>query len=163
VSVLPRRNLGWLWLSAAAIVLDQLSKYWLARSLALYQQIALMPCLNLVHAHNTGAAFSMMSHAPAAAFIILSVAVSIGIGVWLHRHPAGHRLVAAGLALILGGALGNAIDRIRFGYVVDFVDFHVGHWHFAAFNVADSAITVGAGLLILDMLLEGRRTKSAAA
>jgi len=88
------------------------------------------------------------------------IGVAVGIMIWMRRNPFGQRLVASGLALILGGALGNVIDRVRLGHVTDFVDFHIDDWHFAAFNVADAAITVGAGLLILDMFLEWRRTRA---
>jgi signal peptidase II len=89
--------------------------------------------------------------------------VSVGILWWLRQNPRGQTLFAAALALILGGALGNVIDRATRGYVVDFLDFYWGSWHFAAFNVADMAISTGAGLLILDMLLEARRNRVAAA
>jgi signal peptidase II len=88
----------------------------------------------------------------------MAVVVSIGITIWLLRLPRGaHTLLAAGLALVLGGALGNVIDRIRLGYVIDFIHFHWDRAYFPAFNVADSAITVGAAFLVLDALLEGRR------
>jgi signal peptidase II len=97
-------------------------------------------------------------------FTGLAIAVSIGILLWLRRLPArGQQLLAAGLAFVLGGALGNVIDRVRFGYVVDFIHVHWEDAYFPAFNVADSAITVGAALLILDTLLEWRREKRAAA
>jgi signal peptidase II len=106
---------------------------------------------------NTGAAFSMFSSAPPAFFVLLATAVAVGILWWLRRHPQGQTLMASALALILGGALGNVVDRVTRGYVVDFIDFYIGSWHFAAFNLADSAITLGAGLLLLDMVLEQRR------
>src|SRR3546814_12793163 len=105
---------------------------------------------------NTGAAFSMMSDASPVLFVLLGVGVSVGILLWLRRHPRDQHLVAIALSLIMGGALGNVIDRVTRGYVVDFVDFYVGSWHFAAFNVADAAITCGAALLLLDMLKIGR-------
>lgn len=151
------RNVHWLWLAAAVMVADQISKQLVIREIDRFDSIAVVPMLNLVHMHNTGAAFSMMSQMPPWFFVLLGVGVAIGILVWLRRNPSGQRLVAAGLSLILGGALGNVIDRVRLGHVTDFVDFYVGNWHFAAFNVADAAITVGAGLLLLDMLLDSRR------
>jgi signal peptidase II len=157
----PRHNVLWLWLSAAVIAVDQITKFFVARDLERFESIPVMPHFNLVKLHNTGAAFSMFNKAPAAVFILLSAAVSLGILWWLRRNPVGHRLLAAAFTLILGGALGNAIDRAARGYVVDFVQFYVGNWSFAAFNVADSAITLGAGLLILDMLLESLRSKAA--
>lgn len=152
-------NIHWLWLSAAVISLDQLTKLLLVRKLEKFQVIPLLPHLNLVHMQNTGAAFSMFNRAPAAVFILLCVVVAVAILVWLRRHPHDQRLVAAAFTLILGGALGNAVDRAMRGSVVDFVDFYIGNWHFAAFNLADSAITLGAGLLILDMLLDRGKPK----
>ena len=157
------RNVYWLWLSAAVMLVDQVTKQLIVRQLGWFDVQPLIPHLNLVHMRNTGAAFSMLSSAPPAFFILLATAVSVGILWWLRRNPSGQTLVAVALSLILGGALGNVIDRATRGYVVDFIDFYWGEWHFAAFNVADSAITIGAGLLILDMLLEGRRAKQAAA
>lgn len=158
--LLPPENLRWLWLSALVIAIDQSSKFWIARLLPQFEVLPVVPHLNLWHLQNTGAAFSMLNQAPAAVFVSLSVGVSIAILIWLSRHPYDQRLVAAGLSLVLGGALGNAIDRLRLGYVVDFIDFYIGDWHYAAFNAADSAITAGAALLILDAILEFRKPKS---
>ena len=115
--------------------------------------------------HNEGAAFSFLSDAAGWQrwlFTGLGLAVSAGILVWLRRLPAqGHNVLAAGLSLVLGGALGNVIDRVFWGHVIDFIRVHYEDWYFPAFNVADSAITVGAALLILDNLLEYRRTRAA--
>jgi signal peptidase II len=147
-------NIHWLWLSAGVILVDQLSKLVVVRKLAYLQEVPLLPHLNFKHMQNTGAAFSMFNTAPAAVFILLCAVVSVAILIWLRRHPHDQSLVAAAFTLILGGALGNATDRAMRGSVVDFIDFYIGNWHFAAFNLADSAITLGAGLLILDMLLE---------
>ena len=155
------KNVYWLWLSAAVMLLDQVTKQLVVRNLEWFDSIAVMPHFNLVYLKNTGAAFSMLSEAPPAFFVVLGVAVSVGILIWLRRHPQGERLVAVGLALILGGALGNVIDRVTRGYVVDFIDFYWGSWHFAAFNIADTAITIGAGLLILDSILQWRRERAA--
>lgn len=152
-------NVYWLWLSAAVIVADQLSKQLVVREMLLFERIPLIPHLNLFHVHNTGAAFSMFSNAPPLLFILLGVGVSIGILWWMRRHPSDERLAAASLSLILGGALGNVIDRATRGHVVDFIDFYVGEWHFAAFNLADAAISVGAALLILDSVLQMRRER----
>jgi len=157
------RNVYWLWISAAVMLVDQVTKQLIVRQLGWFDVMPVMPHLNIVHMRNTGAAFSMLSAAPPALFILLATAVSLGILWWLRRNPSGQTLVAVALSLILGGALGNVIDRATRGYVVDFIDCYWGEWHFAAFNVADSAITIGAGLLILDMLLEGRRGRHAAA
>jgi signal peptidase II len=157
------RNVYWLWVSAAIMLLDQVTKQLVVRQLGWFDVLPVMPHLNLVHMRNTGAAFSIFRDASPVVFILLGTAVSVGILWWLRRNPRGQTLVAVALSLILGGALGNVIDRATRGHVIDFVDFYWGEWHFAAFNVADSAITLGAGLLILDMLLEGRRNKQAAA
>jgi signal peptidase II len=154
-------NVHWLWLSLLVILGDQFTKLLVVRSLQRFAMVPVIDHFNLVRMQNTGAAFSMFRTAPAAVFVVLSAGVSLGILWWLRRNPRAHRLVAAAFALILGGAMGNAIDRAARGSVVDFVDFYVGAWHFAAFNLADSAITVGAGLLILDMLLESRRAGAA--
>lgn len=154
----PGSNWRWLYAVAAVVALDQLSKYAVSHTLYLYQSQWLLPWLNLSYLHNTGAAFSMFRQAPGWVFVALAGVVSLGIVVWLFRHPRGAVLQAAGFCLIMGGAIGNAIDRLAHGYVIDFVDFHVGDWHFAAFNLADSAITIGATLLLLDALVEYLRS-----
>ena len=155
------RNVYWLWVSAAIMLVDQVTKQLIVRQLGWFDVLPVMPHFNLVHMRNTGAAFSMLASASPIFFVALGVGVSLGILWWLRRNPRGQPMVAAALALILGGALGNVIDRVTRGHVVDFLDFYWGDWHFAAFNVADSAITVGAGLLVLDMLLQGRRDAGA--
>lgn len=144
----------WLAVAVAVVALDQATKAVVAHTLPLYDSVWLLPWLNIASLHNTGAAFSMFASAPGWMFIALAAGVSFGILFWLHRHPRAPRLEALGFCLIMGGAIGNAIDRAAHGYVIDFIDFHVGAWHFAAFNVADSAITIGAGLLLLDALLQ---------
>jgi signal peptidase II len=121
----------------------------------------ILAVLDVTCMHNVGAAFSFLASASGWQrwlFIGLAGVVSIGIIVWLIRLPRGtHALLAAGLALVLGGALGNVIDRIRLGYVIDFIHFHWDRAYFPAFNVADSAITVGAACLLLDALFESKR------
>lgn len=156
------KNVYWLWLSAAVISVDQITKQMVVKHLSWFDVKPLLPHLNLVHMKNTGAAFSMFNTAPALVFVLLGVGVSLGILSWLRKNPEGQLILASALSLILGGALGNVIDRVSRGHVVDFIDFYVGNWHFAAFNVADSAITAGAGLLLLDMFLEHRRSKAGA-
>lgn len=154
---------GWLWLSIIVIVLDQITKALVTNSLNLYESIDLLPILSLTHLHNTGAAFSMLAGASGWQrwfFTILGVVVSVVLMVWLRRIRTNEQtLLSIGLSLVLGGALGNVIDRVWLGYVVDFI--HV-HWDrigfsFAAFNVADSAICVGAACLLLDSFFEGRK------
>ncbi|MGQ3056315.1 MAG: signal peptidase II [Nevskia sp.] len=153
----PFDNLRLLWIAAFVIAVDQLTKHFVDRALVLYDSIAVLPHFNLVRLHNTGAAFSMLNTAPAAMFIVLSSAVSIGILWWLRSNRHGQLLNALAFVFVLGGALGNAIDRAMRGYVLDFIQFFVGDWHFAAFNVADMAITFGAGLMILDLILQSVR------
>ncbi len=147
--------LKWLWLSALVIAFDQVTKYMVTDSLQLFQSIPIMPSLNLVLAHNTGAAFSFLSDAGGWQrwfFAVLAIAVSIVIVVWLKRLKKNERRLAVALSLVLGGAVGNVWDRIVHGYVIDFIDVYYGDWHWPAFNVADSAICVGAALLIIDAL-----------
>lgn len=151
------KNVYWLWLSALVIVVDQITKQIVVKHLSWFDVKQVLPHLNLVHMQNTGAAFSMLSSAPPLFFVLLGVVVSLGILWWLRKNPQGQTVLVMALTLVLGGALGNVIDRVSRGHVVDFIDFYWGNWHFAAFNVADMAITAGAGLMLLDMLLESRR------
>jgi signal peptidase II len=149
-----KRVAPWLALAAVLALADQASKSAISASLRIGEAREITGFFNLVLAHNRGAAFSFLSDAGGwqrALFIGIAVLATAVIVVMLVRH-SGERLFSAGLALILGGALGNLWDRIALGYVVDFLDFHALGWHFWAFNLADSAITVGAGLLILDGL-----------
>lgn len=156
---------NWLWLSVAVMALDQWTKSLIVERLEEEgDKLVLLPMLELMRLHNEGAAFSFLSDAGGWQrwmFIGLGVAVSAGILVWLRRLPAtGQTLLAAGLALILGGALGNVIDRVLLGHVIDFIRVHWGEHAFPAFNVADSAITVGAALIVLDNLLELDRLRA---
>ena len=151
---MPRRPV-WFALAVMIVVLDQLSKRAILSAFAPGERWALTGFFNLVLAFNKGAAFSFLAAAPGwqtPLFIVVAVVAIVVVSVLLLRSPAD-RLVRGGLALILGGALGNLIDRLRFGQVVDFLDFHLYGWHWPAFNVADSAITIGAGLLIVESLL----------
>lgn len=151
------RNVYWLWLSAAVIAVDQITKQVVVNNLDLYERVVLAPILNLTRRHNTGAAFSILTDQAPLFFVALALAVSVGILVWLRRNPDHERLTAVSLCLILGGALGNAIDRAARGYVIDFIDVHAGGWYWPAFNVADSAITVGAALIVVDLLFRQGR------
>lgn len=156
--------LGYLGLSVAVVLLDQVSKFWVQAELAPYEQIAIWPVFNLTLVFNKGAAFSFLSDAGGwqrPFFIGLASLVSLVLIVWLARLRRHERLLAIGLALVIGGALGNLIDRIWLGHVVDFLDFHWGGWHWPAFNVADSAITLGVALLLIDGFF-GNRLQSAA-
>ena len=155
-------SLRWFVLSAAVIVLDYVTKIAVLGSFAPGESRAPLPFFNLVLVFNKGAAFSF--HATAQGwqtlfFATVAVVASIVISFLIVRNK-NKNLFRAGLALILGGALGNLYDRIMYGHVVDFLDFHAAGWHFPAFNVADSAITVGAGILILESFLQKHETQA---
>jgi signal peptidase II len=158
----------WLWLSALAIVLDQLTKKIAEAELLLHKPVAVFPSFNFTLMYNKGAAFSFLSEAGGwqrIFFVILSTAISIFLFFWLKQitgdeKQKNNQLIQIAIALILGGAIGNLIDRVLTGEVVDFIQVYYSTYYFPAFNIADSAITLGAGLLILDMFLEAKRNKS---
>jgi signal peptidase II len=161
MSKLARSGLRWWPLGVAALILDQLTKEWILRRFALGDSFTVLPVFDIVHARNYGAAFSMLD-VPGGAqrwlFTLFGLAVSVVLIWWLRRLDAStQKLHSAGLALIISGALGNVIDRLRHGNVVDFLAVHWREHWFPAFNVADSCITIGAGLLLLDALFESRR------
>ena len=142
----------WLGLSALVTALDQWTKTWVASAFELGDSLTITPFFNLVLAYNTGAAFSFLSGAGGwqrMFFVAIAMVASVVI-IFLLRKPHNQTLLNAGLALILGGAIGNVIDRIRLGHVVDFIQVHGAGYYFPAFNIADSAITMGAALLIWD-------------
>jgi signal peptidase II len=144
----------WLAIAGLLVVLDQLSKYVLTQSLADGRLVEVTSFFNLVLVHNSGAAFSFLASAAGwqrAFFIAIALVASVWIVLLLRRQPR-EMLFCFALSLILGGALGNVIDRIWLGAVIDFLDFHAAGWHWPAFNVADSAITCGAALLVWDSL-----------
>jgi signal peptidase II len=150
---------AWLWLSLAVVALDQSTKFLVTRFLDLYERVVVLPVLDFTLLHNTGAAFSLLADASGwqrGFFITLGLVVSVGLTAWMWRQPRGERMLPIALALIIGGAVGNVIDRVAYGYVVDFVHVHWGGAYFPAFNIADSAITIGAGLLLLDAFREHR-------
>ena len=157
----PGRPTAWLVLSALIIVADQISKAYIMRHFGEFEFRTILPVLDITRMHNVGAAFSFLASASGWQrwlFIALAVGVSGAIIAWLMRLPKRtHALLAGGLALVLGGAVGNVIDRIQLGFVVDFIHFHWDRAYFPAFNVADSAITVGAACLLLDALFDSRR------
>jgi signal peptidase II len=159
------RAASWLLLSVLVVLADQVSKFFIAQHFGEFEHITVLPVLDITRMHNEGAAFSFLAGASGWqrwVFIGLAAVVSIGIIVWLIRlKERAHGLLACGLALVLGGALGNVIDRIRLGHVIDFIHFHWDRAYFPAFNVADSAITVGAACLLLDALFEGKRKPDA--
>jgi signal peptidase II len=154
-------QLRWLGLSAAVVGIDQWTKQLIERSMELYGARYCLPVFNIVRAHNRGAAFSMFDGASGWqrwAFSALAAVVSAALIGWIARLDRRANTMAAALALILAGALGNVIDRLRLGYVVDFLQVHWHQHYFPAFNVADSAITVGAAYLLFDGLLAARRS-----
>jgi signal peptidase II len=140
------------------IVLDQLTKYLCNMLLTYNQPTPVFPGLDLLLVYNTGAAFSFLSDVGGWQRWILaavSLGVSLGISVWLWRLPRQQVLLGFALTLVLGGALGNLYDRVVLGHVIDFISVYVGDWRFATFNIADSAISVGAALLALDVFING--------
>jgi signal peptidase II len=153
----------WLAVSAAVIVVDLATKAWVSSAFQYGEVRNVLPFFNLVLVHNTGAAFSFLAGASGWQrwfFTAITIAISAFIVVMLRRHHED-RLMAAALALVLGGALGNLYDRVTLGHVVDFVQLHAAGWYFPAFNVADSAITVGVALLIWASLIPGAPAEAA--
>jgi len=156
-----RGMLPWLSLALLLALLDQLTKVLILGAFEHGHTTAVTSYFNLVRVHNSGAAFSFLAGASGWQrwfFTAIGVAATVFIVYLLRAHP-GQKLFCFALACILGGAVGNVIDRLLHGYVVDFLDFHWGGWHFPAFNLADSAITLGAICMIVDELLRVRRSK----
>lgn len=144
----------WLALSALIVVLDQITKFFVTRTFSLHEVVEMTPFFNMVLVHNRGAAFSFLSDAGGwqrELFIGIALAASVWIA-WLLRKHSTETLFCMALSLVLGGALGNVMDRVRLGAVVDFLDFHAFGYHWPAFNVADIGISCGAILLIWDAL-----------
>ena len=156
---------GWRWLplTALIIVADQAIKAWMVHHFALLERVHVLRVLDIILTYNTGAAFSFLSDASGWQrwlFVLLALGVSAALIVWMRRlHAAVHGLLACGLALIVGGALGNMIDRLTLGRVVDFIHVHWRQAYFPAFNLADSAITVGAVVLLIDAWRESRAAR----
>ncbi|MEN8108378.1 MAG: signal peptidase II [Pseudomonadota bacterium] len=154
----------WFWISAVVLLLDQCSKLIAGAMLTFHDPVALIPFLNLRLAYNTGAAFSFLSNAGGwqrwffAGVSLLVIAVLV---VWMRRLKADQVRLALAFSLILGGAIGNLIDRLVYGHVIDFIDVYFQSWHWPTFNIADSAITIGAGLLLLDAWLTHRHSQKA--
>ena len=149
----------WFAFSIVLVLVDQISKLWIVGSYQLGESHAITSFFNVVRVHNQGAAFSFLADASGWQrwfFTALGLSAAILI-IWMLKNHPGQRLFCLALACILGGAVGNVIDRVLYGYVVDFLDFHWLGMHFPAFNVADSAISLGAGGLILDEFLRVKR------
>ncbi len=151
---IPRHAWRWYVLAIVVIVLDQISKHWVSAALTYGEPVVFTPFFNFTLLHNPGAAFSFLSDAGGWQrwfFTVVAAVISVVLVIWLAR-VSEKRYEALALALILGGAIGNLYDRVALGYVVDFIVVHYQDYYWPAFNIADSAITVGAALLILDML-----------
>lgn len=158
-----KATFAWLALAAAIILFDWLTKQWASASLSHFEPRPVFSWLNLVLAHNYGAAFSFLSDAGGWQrwfFTVLASLVTVVLVVWLLRLRRGDWRMGLALGLLIGGAIGNLVDRITLGYVVDFIDVHVAGYHWPAFNVADSAITCGIVLLLLDTFFASRNQKS---
>lgn len=159
------RYLAWLGLAAVIVLLDLWTKHLASANLELYRPVPVTGWLNMTLAHNTGAAFSFLADGDGwqrTFFIVVASAISVFLVIWLWRLPLQARALPAALSLLLGGAIGNLVDRIQLGYVVDFIDVHYAGWHWPAFNLADSAIVIGIGLMMIESLLPPRRPPSAA-
>jgi len=161
-----RPSAYWLLLTLAVVIIDQYTKRIITARFELFDRVPVMPYFDLVRLHNTGAAFSFLANASGWQnwfFTGVALLVSVVILWWFFRQPPDRIVVPLGLVLVLGGAIGNLIDRVQQGYVVDFFLFYYERWSFPAFNIADSAITLGVILLLFDgFFLEGRRPQDAA-
>ena len=159
------RNLPWPWygLSALIVALDLLTKKWVSHGFELYERYNVLPVFDITLRHNTGAAFSFLADQGGWQvwfFSILSTVVSVVLVVWIARVAKKNTWEVLGLSLVLGGALGNLYDRVTLGYVVDFILVYYREYQFPAFNVADSAISVGAAVLIFDTLFRGEKKQN---
>lgn len=150
-----RTALVWIWISLLVIGLDQYSKDWISHQFQLHDTYDITSFLRLYLAHNKGAAFSMLAEYPKLALYVFSsfsALVVMGLVFWLFTLQSSSRWVAVSISLILGGAIGNLIDRIRYGYVIDFIDVYVNEWHWPIFNIADTAVCIGAVMLVIDII-----------
>ncbi|MFB1037319.1 MAG: signal peptidase II [Sinobacterium sp.] len=152
---LPLKNSGlsWLWLTLIWLIADQVTKQLVVSNFELFQSVNVLPFFNLTYVQNPGAAFSFLADQDGWQrwfFTVIAAVASIVFGVWLAKTPKNQVLLNIAVALMLSGALGNLIDRVLFGYVIDFLDFYIGNKHWPAFNVADSMIFIGAALMIID-------------
>jgi len=151
----------WLGVALLVVVLDQLTKYLAETYLVPAEPLAILPSFNLTLLYNRGAAFSFLNDAGGWQrwfFVAVSSLASVALLVWLHRLQAQQWRLALALSLVLGGAVGNLVDRLWLGHVIDFIQVYYGNWYFPAFNIADSAITVGAVLLVWDSLFGKRES-----
>jgi len=156
-------GLSWLWLTFVCLIVDQVTKHLVVDSMELYQSIEVLSFFNITYVHNLGAAFSFLADQEGWQrwfFTAIAAIASIVFVVWLAKTPKQQKLLSIAFALLLSGALGNLIDRALFGYVIDFLDFYIGNNHWPVFNVADSMIFIGAGLMIFDSFKNGDKAKA---
>ena len=159
-------GLRWLWLTLICLVIDQITKQWVAGTFQYREILPVLPFFNITYVHNLGAAFSFLADQGGWQrwfFTAIASIASIVFLVWMAKTPKHQRLLSIAFALILSGAVGNLIDRVMFGYVIDFLDFYWGDAHFAAFNIADSVIFIGAALMVLESFINSDNHKSAKA
>lgn len=156
------RGLVWLWLSVVVFIIDQLTKYWATQSLTLYVPEKVTGFFNWILLHNKGIAFSLLADQPGWQrwfILVMASVIVVWLLLWLFNSPRKLKLHNISLALVIGGALGNIYDRAVLGYVVDFIQLHYNDYYWPAFNIADSAITVGAVLLIIDTLFRKQESE----
>ncbi|NCN44003.1 MAG: signal peptidase II [Piscirickettsiaceae bacterium CG_4_9_14_3_um_filter_43_564] len=165
MNVFSQTSLKTVWLAIILLVVDQLTKYWVNQTLILGEPIAIMPFLNFTLAYNDGAAFSFLADMGGWQrwfFSGLAFVVGAGLLIWLTKLPKAWTVEVVGINLILSGAVGNLMDRVLAGRVTDFIDFYIGNWHYATFNIADIAITLGAAMLLYaEFWLKSRQSKIA--
>lgn len=163
-SLFTETGLRWLWLTIICLFADQVTKQLVANNMDLYQSIDILPFFNITYVHNPGAAFSFLADQGGWQrwfFTAIAAIASIVFIVWLAKTPKQQKLLSVAFALMLSGAVGNLIDRVLFGYVIDFIDFYGFGYRFPAFNIADSMIFIGAALMILDSFKNGEPNNKA--
>ncbi len=162
-NLFTQTGLRWLWLTLICLIADQVTKQLIVSNMDLYQSIDILPFFNLTYVHNLGAAFSFLADQGGWQrwfFTAVAAIASVVFIVWLAKTPKQQSLLSVAFALMLSGAVGNLIDRVLFGYVIDFLDFYGFGYHFPAFNVADSMIFIGAALMIIDSFKNGDANKA---
>lgn len=154
-------GLSWLWIAVLVFILDQASKYLALAFLDEYQPHPVMPFFNLTLAYNKGAAFSFLNNASGWQtwfFGMLAIVICVGILIWLKRLSYQQRWLSIALSLIVGGALGNLVDRVHYGHVIDFIELYVSYYHWPVFNIADSAVCIGAFMLFWDAIFVKKKS-----
>lgn len=157
-------GLRWLWLTLLVIVVDLLGKRWIMTHFSLYETLPLIPFFNLHYTHNPGAAFSFLAGADGWQrwfFSVIAIVIVLMLLVLMYRTHVSQKISNMAYALIVGGAAGNLIDRLCHGFVIDMIDFYIANWHFPTFNIADSAICIGAVLIILESFLPASQSAKA--